>query len=41
MTVCLSFLQTEMEEEQQMDMVNTSQPRTTIQRDEQETTPPG
>ena len=36
MTVCLSFLQTEMDEEQQIDMVGTNQPpRTTlaIQRD--------
>ena len=33
MTVCLSFLQTEVEEEQQMDMVDTNQPLTTIQRD--------
>ena len=36
MTVCLSFLQTEMDEEQQIDMVDTNQPpRTTlaIQRD--------
>ena len=28
MTVCLSFLQTEMDEEQQMDMVDTNQPQT-------------
>ena len=33
MTVCLSFLQTEMEEEEQMDMVDTKQHRTTTQRD--------
>ena len=33
MTVCLSFLQTEMEEEEQMDMVDTKQQRTTTQRD--------
>ena len=28
MTVCLSFLQTEMDEEQQMDMADTNQPQT-------------
>ena len=28
MTVCLSFLQTEMDQEQQMDMADTNQPQT-------------